>query len=73
MSSEEMSGFTLTDSLGGFSETVHRKSIYRCSYIAVNEGCSLWLVCRIYGEKAVDIIEGMKKNPAVGISPVLKR
>ena len=29
MSSDELSSFTLTDSLGGFSETIHRKSIYR--------------------------------------------
>ena len=28
---------------------------------------------RIYGEKATDIIEGMKKNPSIRIPPVLKR
>ena len=28
---------------------------------------------RIYGKKATDIIEGMKKNPSIGIPPVLKR
>ncbi|XP_050306229.1 paired amphipathic helix protein Sin3b [Anthonomus grandis grandis] len=28
---------------------------------------------RVYGEKALDIIEGLKKNPAVAVSVILKR
>ena len=40
--------------------------LYTCIMMA-------YCVYRIYGEKAVDIIEGMKKSPAVGIPPVLKR
>ncbi|UYV75247.1 SIN3A [Cordylochernes scorpioides] len=30
-------------------------------------------ICRIYGEKAPDIVEGLKKNPAVAVPIVLKR
>ena len=33
MSPEELANFSLTDTLGGFSETIHRKAIYRYMYI----------------------------------------
>ncbi len=56
MSPEESSKFRLDNSLGGSSETIHRKAIHR-----------------IYGDKAPDIIEGLKKNPAVAVPLVLRR
>lgn len=31
------------------------------------------VVCRIYGDKAPDIIDGLKKTPAVAVPLVLKR
>ena len=31
------------------------------------------VVCRIYGDKAADIVEGLKKSPAVAVPIVLKR
>ena len=37
MSPEELANFSLTDTLGGFSETIHRKAIYRyIHYIVIN-------------------------------------
>ena len=56
MSAEELANFSLDASLGGHSDVLQCKAIYR-----------------IYGEKAHDVVEGMKKNPQLGISVVLKR
>ncbi|KAL5469519.1 hypothetical protein EMCRGX_G030782 [Ephydatia muelleri] len=56
MSPEEASKCVLDDSLGGRSEVLQRKAIYR-----------------IYGDKAADIVEGLKKSPAVAVPIVLKR
>ena len=33
----------------------------------------LFLMFRIYGDKASDIIEGLKKNPSVAVPIVLRR
>ena len=33
----------------------------------------MFLAVRIYGDKAVDIIEGLKKSPSVAVPVVLKR
>ncbi|MEQ2188587.1 Paired amphipathic helix protein Sin3a [Goodea atripinnis] len=56
MSAEEQAKFRLDNTLGGFSEVIHRKAIQR-----------------IYGDKAPDILDGLKKNPAVSVPIVLKR
>lgn len=56
MSSDELTHFTLEESLAGNSEVLQRKAIHR-----------------IYGEKAGDIIEGIKKSPSVAVPIVLKR
>lgn len=56
MSPEEGSKYVLGDSLGGRSDVLQRKAIYR-----------------IYGDKAADIVEGLKKSPAVAVPIVLKR
>ena len=31
------------------------------------------IICRIYGDKAPDIVDGLKKTPAVAVPLVLKR
>ncbi|XP_046857434.1 paired amphipathic helix protein Sin3b-like isoform X2 [Xenia sp. Carnegie-2017] len=56
MTSEEQQKFRLDGCLGGTSEVIHKKAIYR-----------------IYGDKASDIIDGLKKTPAVAVPLVLKR
>ncbi|KAJ0056818.1 hypothetical protein NL108_018215, partial [Boleophthalmus pectinirostris] len=56
MPAEEQVRFRLDNSLGGSSDTIHRKAIHR-----------------IYGDKAHDIIDGLKRNPAVCVPIVLKR
>ncbi|TRY85293.1 hypothetical protein DNTS_035789, partial [Danionella cerebrum] len=56
MSAEEQAKFRLDNTLGGFSEIIHRKAIQR-----------------IYGDKAPDIIDGLKKNPGISVPIVLKR
>ncbi|XP_064596113.1 paired amphipathic helix protein Sin3b-like isoform X2 [Liolophura sinensis] len=56
MTSEEAAKFRLDNSLGGYSEVLHRKAIQR-----------------IYGDKAPDIIDGLKKNPVVAVPLVLRR
>ncbi|KAG8594785.1 hypothetical protein GDO81_001327 [Engystomops pustulosus] len=56
MSAEDQEKFRLDDCLGGTSEVIQRRAIYR-----------------IYGDKAPDIIESLKKNPATAVPVVLKR
>ncbi|CAH2293302.1 paired amphipathic helix Sin3b [Pelobates cultripes] len=56
MSPEDQERFRLDDCLGGTSEVIQRRAIYR-----------------IYGDKAPDIIESLKKNPATAVPVVLKR
>uniref|UniRef100_W8AYZ5 Paired amphipathic helix protein Sin3a n=1 Tax=Ceratitis capitata TaxID=7213 RepID=W8AYZ5_CERCA len=56
MSPEELSRYYLDDYLGGTSQTIHQRAIYR-----------------IYGDKAGEIIQGLKKNPSVAVPIVLKR
>ncbi|XP_075168581.1 SIN3 transcription regulator family member A isoform X2 [Haematobia irritans] len=56
MSPEDLARYHLDDSLGGTSQTIHQRAIYR-----------------IYGEKAGEIIQGLKKNPSVAVPIVLKR
>ena len=56
MASEDLSKFSLEDTIGGNSDVLQRKAIHR-----------------IYGDKAHDIIEGLKKSPSVAVPVVLKR
>nr|XP_033812218.1 paired amphipathic helix protein Sin3b [Geotrypetes seraphini] len=56
MSAEDQEKFRLDDCLGGTSEVIQRRAIYR-----------------IYGDKAQDIIESLKKNPVTAVPVVLKR
>ncbi|XP_075467335.1 paired amphipathic helix protein Sin3b isoform X3 [Ascaphus truei] len=56
MSPEDQEKFRLDDCLGGTSEVIQRRAIYR-----------------IYGDKAPDIIESLKKNPLTAVPVVLKR
>uniref|UniRef100_H2ZVE2 SIN3 transcription regulator family member B n=1 Tax=Latimeria chalumnae TaxID=7897 RepID=H2ZVE2_LATCH len=56
LSQEDQEKFKLDDCLGGTSEVIQRRAIYR-----------------IYGDKAPEIIEGLKKNPATAVPVVLKR
>ena len=145
MNPDEIAKFTLDNKLGGDSEFIHRKAIYRyvhvtvcvymyvcvcvhvchwlkkfsvciklfikmvsqsifklakymrrcvsntlhcnCSILTVKL-CNSWILglnvhsvlyvfwpvsCRIYGDKAGDIIDGLKKSPSVGLPVVLKR
>uniref|UniRef100_A0A8D0BF34 Paired amphipathic helix protein Sin3b n=1 Tax=Salvator merianae TaxID=96440 RepID=A0A8D0BF34_SALMN len=56
MSQEDQEKFRLDDCLGGTSEVIQRRAIYR-----------------IYGDKAPEIIESLKKNPLTAVPVVLKR
>ncbi|XP_028671981.2 paired amphipathic helix protein Sin3b [Erpetoichthys calabaricus] len=56
LSQEDQDKFRLDDCLGGTSEVIQRRAIYR-----------------IYGDKAAEIIEGLKKNPVTAVPIVLKR
>ncbi|KAJ7308319.1 hypothetical protein JRQ81_008853 [Phrynocephalus forsythii] len=56
MSPEDQEKFRLDDCLGGTSEVIQRRAIYR-----------------IYGDKAPEIIESLKKNPLPALPVVLKR
>lgn len=56
LSPEDQEKFRLDECLGGTSEGIHRRAVYR-----------------IYGDKASEIIEGLKKNPANAVPVVLKR
>ncbi|KAM7134806.1 paired amphipathic helix protein Sin3b isoform 2-T3 [Macrochelys suwanniensis] len=56
MSQEDQEKFRLDDCLGGTSEVIQRRAIYR-----------------IYGDKAPEIIESLKKNPVTAVPVVLKR
>ncbi|XP_053228337.1 paired amphipathic helix protein Sin3b isoform X1 [Podarcis raffonei] len=56
MSLEDQEKFRLDDCLGGTSEVIQRRAIYR-----------------IYGDKAPEIIESLKKNPLSAVPIVLKR
>ncbi|XP_006877178.1 PREDICTED: paired amphipathic helix protein Sin3b [Chrysochloris asiatica] len=56
MAPEDQDKFRLDDCLGGASEVIQRRAIYR-----------------IYGDKAPEIIESLKKNPATAVPVVLKR
>uniref|UniRef100_A0A673HHT9 Paired amphipathic helix protein Sin3b n=1 Tax=Sinocyclocheilus rhinocerous TaxID=307959 RepID=A0A673HHT9_9TELE len=56
LSPEDQERFRLDDCLGGTSEVIQRRAIYR-----------------IYGDKAPEIIEGLKRSPATAVPVVLKR
>ncbi|XP_062816074.1 paired amphipathic helix protein Sin3b isoform X2 [Anolis carolinensis] len=56
MAPEDQEKFRLDDCLGGTSEVIQRRAIYR-----------------IYGDKAPEIIESLKKNPLTALPVVLKR
>ncbi|MEQ2164861.1 Paired amphipathic helix protein Sin3b, partial [Goodea atripinnis] len=56
LSPEDQERFKLDDCLGGTSEVIQRRAVYR-----------------IYGDKAPEIIEGLKKSPATAVPVVLKR
>ncbi|TTJ85384.1 Paired amphipathic helix protein Sin3b [Bagarius yarrelli] len=56
LSPEDQERFRLDDCLGGTSEVIQRRAVYR-----------------IYGDKAPEIIEGLKRNPATAVPVVLKR
>lgn len=56
MSQEDQEKFRLDDCLGGTSEVIQRRAIYR-----------------IYGDKAPEIIESLKKNPITALPVILKR
>ncbi|XP_051951090.1 paired amphipathic helix protein Sin3b-like isoform X2 [Xyrauchen texanus] len=56
LSPEDQERFRLDDCLGGTSEVIQRRAVYR-----------------IYGDKAPEIIEGLKRSPATAVPVVLKR
>ncbi|KAJ7992835.1 hypothetical protein DPEC_G00266150 [Dallia pectoralis] len=56
LSLEDQDRFRLDDCLGGTSEVIQRRAVYR-----------------IYGDKAPEIIEGLKRSPATAVPVVLKR
>lgn len=56
LSPEDQEKFRLDECLGGTSEVIQRRAIYR-----------------IYGDKAPEIIESLKKNTATAVPVVLKR
>uniref|UniRef100_A0A8C5D3E6 Paired amphipathic helix protein Sin3b n=1 Tax=Gouania willdenowi TaxID=441366 RepID=A0A8C5D3E6_GOUWI len=56
LSPEDQGRFRLDDCLGGTSEVIQRRAVYR-----------------IYGDKAPEIIEGLKRSPATAVPVVLKR
>lgn len=56
LSPEDQDRFKLDDCLGGTSEVIQRRAVYR-----------------IYGDKAPEIIEGLKRSPATAVPVVLKR
>lgn len=56
LTQEDQEKFRLDDCLGGTSEVIQRRAIYR-----------------IYGDKAPEIIESLKKNPVTAVPVVLKR
>jgi len=56
MSPEDQDKYRLDNCLGGTSEVIHRRAIYR-----------------IYGDKAPEIIDGLRKNPTTAVPVVLKR
>uniref|UniRef100_A0A8D0CHK2 Paired amphipathic helix protein Sin3b n=1 Tax=Scleropages formosus TaxID=113540 RepID=A0A8D0CHK2_SCLFO len=56
LSPEDQERFRLDDCLGGTSEVIQRRAIYR-----------------IYGDKAPEVIEGLKRSPATAVPVVLKR
>uniref|UniRef100_A0A8C2X3G4 Paired amphipathic helix protein Sin3b n=1 Tax=Cyclopterus lumpus TaxID=8103 RepID=A0A8C2X3G4_CYCLU len=56
LSPEDQDRFRLDDCLGGTSEVIQRRAVYR-----------------IYGDKAPEIIEGLKRSPATAVPVVLKR
>ncbi|KAJ3599472.1 hypothetical protein NHX12_033433 [Muraenolepis orangiensis] len=56
LSPEDQERFRLDDCLGGTSEVIQRRAVYR-----------------IYGDKAPEIIEGLKKSPITAVPVVLKR
>ncbi|XP_017323286.1 paired amphipathic helix protein Sin3b isoform X2 [Ictalurus punctatus] len=56
LSPEDQDRFRLDDCLGGTSEVIQRRAVYR-----------------IYGDKAPEIIEGLKRNPVTAVPVVLKR
>ncbi|KAJ8409423.1 hypothetical protein AAFF_G00228240 [Aldrovandia affinis] len=56
LSPEDQDRFRLDDCLGGTSEVIQRRAVYR-----------------IYGDKAPEVIEGLKRNPATAVPVVLKR
>ncbi|XP_029939672.1 paired amphipathic helix protein Sin3b isoform X2 [Salarias fasciatus] len=56
LSPEDQDRFRLDDCLGGTSEVIQRRAVYR-----------------IYGDKAPEIIEGLKRSPATAVPLVLKR
>nr|XP_023674324.1 paired amphipathic helix protein Sin3b isoform X1 [Paramormyrops kingsleyae] len=56
LSPEDQDRFRLDDCLGGTSEVIQRRAIYR-----------------IYGDKAPEVIEGLKRSPLTAVPVVLKR
>ncbi|XP_068599386.1 paired amphipathic helix protein Sin3b [Brachionichthys hirsutus] len=56
LSPEDQERFRLDDCLGGTSEVIQRRAVYR-----------------IYGDKAPEIIDGLKRSPATAVPVVLKR
>lgn len=56
LSPEDQDRFRLDDCLGGTSEVIQRRAVYR-----------------IYGDKAPEIIEGLKRSPGTAVPVVLKR
>ena len=56
LSPEDQDRFRLDDCLGGTSEVIQRRAVYR-----------------IYGDKAPEIIEGLKRSPITAVPVVLKR
>ena len=83
MKPEELKAFRLYDTLGGRSNFIHKRAIKRFLIILMNicpkfifkDFCwgTLVVCCRVYGDKADDIIHGCQKNPAVAVPLVLNR
>ncbi|PRD22848.1 UNVERIFIED_CONTAM: Sin3a [Trichonephila clavipes] len=82
MSSEEKARYRLDDTLGGNSAVIQQRAIRRTTVSQSIADARLSHSCKtmpsiiqiiVYGDKANDIIEGLKKNPASSVPIVLKR
>ena len=82
MSPEEAQKFRLDDTLGGTSPTIHVRALKRyfliiffARFLKIKTLKKKFYLSRyrVYGDKASDMLDGLKKNPLVAIPVVLRR